>query len=77
MCWPKLKQKLLKDSDLPETLSAPAIRALDREGIRSLAQLAGQTEARVAGLHGMGPKGVAILRTAMKKSGFSFKKKTR
>lgn len=73
-CWPKLKRTLLAKSDLPSGLGAPALRALDHEGIRTLAALAKRTEAWVADLHGMGPKALAILRSALHARKLRFRK---
>jgi predicted flap endonuclease-1-like 5' DNA nuclease len=49
----------------PAGLSGPALRALAHAGIRTMAQLAQWTERDVGALHGMGPKGVRILREAL------------
>jgi predicted flap endonuclease-1-like 5' DNA nuclease len=49
----------------PSGLSGPALRALAHAGIRTMAQLAQHTESEVASLHGMGPKGVRLLRDAL------------
>lgn len=58
--------------DLPDGLSAPAQRALAGAGITNLKQLARHREADVAKLHGMGPKGIALLKAALKASGLAF-----
>lgn len=57
----------------PPGMSGPALRALDTAGIRSLDDLAEWTEADVAALHGMGPKGIRILRDALTESGREFR----
>lgn len=57
----------------PPGLSRPALRALAAAGLTGLDQLAQVTEKEVAKLHGMGPKGVATLRGALRKRGKSFK----
>jgi predicted flap endonuclease-1-like 5' DNA nuclease len=49
----------------PRGVSGPALRALDRAGIRSVADLARWSEAELAALHGMGPKALAVLRDAL------------
>lgn len=49
----------------PDGLSGPALRALAHAGIRTLAQLARWTEADVAALHGMGPKGIRMLKQGL------------
>ncbi len=64
-------------NDLPEGLGAPALRALDAAGIHSLARLAERTEKEVAGLHGMGKKGIGLLKAAMRRLGLKFRRETR
>lgn len=61
-------------SAFPAALSGPALRALAHAGIRSLSQLAQWTEADVAALHGMGPKGVRLLREALATQGRHFRR---
>lgn len=56
-------------SAFPTGLSGPALRALAHAGIRSMAQLAQRTEHEVAALHGMGPKGIRVLRAALEAQG--------
>lgn len=51
-------------SDLPR-LSAPALRALKRAGIITLADLARHTEREVLALHGLGPGSLPALRAAL------------
>jgi hypothetical protein len=60
------------ESDLPSGLSRPARRALDRAGYTRLKQLAGVTEAEVLRLHGMGPRALDQLRSALAARGQSF-----
>jgi hypothetical protein len=57
----------------PQGLSGPALRALDRAGIRSVADLARWTAADLAALHGMGPKALEQLRGALAASGQRFR----
>lgn len=57
----------------PEGLSGPALRALAHEGIRSMAQLAQWTEKDVAAFHGMGPKGVRMLKEGLAQQGRRFR----
>ena len=59
-------------SDLPEGLSRPAQRALAAAGYERLDELAQVREADVAALHGMGPKGIRILKEAMAQRGLAF-----
>jgi hypothetical protein len=58
--------------DLPAGLAAPAVRALNGAGITRLEQLARRTEAEVLALHGMGPKAMALLKSALKAKGLAF-----
>ncbi|MGE6664164.1 RNA polymerase alpha subunit C-terminal domain-containing protein [Paenibacillus xylanexedens] len=55
-------------------LSAPARRALENEGIRTLLQLAEYTEKEILKLHGIGPSAMPKLRNALEEEGLSFKK---
>jgi hypothetical protein len=56
----------------PETLpkiAAPATRALANAGITSLHQLDGYSRAKLAALHGMGPKALGILEASLAELG--------
>lgn len=57
----------------PPGVSQPALRALAGEGYTRLSQLSQVTEADVGRLHGMGPKAIGLLRTALEAAGTSFK----
>ena len=62
--------------DFPQKLSQPALRALHNAGYQSLAQLT-QVSARELGkLHGMGPKGIRLLREALAAKGLAFADET-
>lgn len=52
-------------SAFPAGLSGPTLRALAHAGIRSMAELARLNEEEVAALHGMGPKGIRLLKEAL------------
>lgn len=85
----KKGHKYLKSSDCPtcpiceeerkpkdgfkSALSAPARRALENIGIKTLKQLSKYTEKEIAQLHGMGPNAIAKLKSALKKEGLAFK----
>jgi hypothetical protein len=56
----------------PRGLSQPALRALLGAGITSLDQLAAIREADLRKLHGIGPKGIDLLRSALLSLGKSF-----
>lgn len=55
------------------SLSAPAQRALENNGITTLKQLSGYKERDILKLHGMGPGSLPKLRTILKENGLSFK----
>ena len=60
-------------ANFPNGLARPALRALFVAGFRSLEQLTQASEAELAGLHGMGPKGVGLLRAALNSKGLDFR----
>lgn len=65
------------DADaFPLGLSQPALRALDGAGYTRLSQLTGATAKELLALHGMGPKGIRILREALAVAGLSFAGRT-
>jgi predicted RecB family nuclease len=61
-----------KDSFLA-LIAAPARRALERENIKALEDLAKWTEREIINLHGMGPGTIPKLKRALKDHGLSFK----
>ena len=63
--------------DFPPNIGAPATRAITRAGIVSLTDLAGWSEAELAELHGVGPKAITILGTALNDAGKAFATDTR
>lgn len=66
------KERKPKDSFLA-LISAPARRALERENIKTLEDLAKRTEREIINLHGMGPGTLPKLIKALKDNGLSFK----
>lgn len=54
-------------------LVAPARRALESIGIKSLHHLSQFSEKEILALHGMGKSSIPILQTALKAEGLSFK----
>lgn len=56
-------------------LSAPARRALENEGIRTLMQLSHYSESDLLDLHGMGPASIPKLRKALAAEALSFREK--
>ena len=61
-----------RESDLPSTLSAPALRALTAAGCMQLEDVAKLSEKEIKQLHGVGPNAIAMLRQALKDHGLSF-----
>ena len=57
------------EAAFPVGLGGPALRALAGAGISSMAQLARRSEAELSRLHGMGPKALRILKTALAQQG--------
>lgn len=57
-------------------LGAPARRALQAAGIRTLRDLSARTEFELRDLHGFGPASLPILRTELAAAGLQFKKHT-
>lgn len=50
-------------------LAAPARRALENAGIKTLKQLSKKTEKEILSLHGMGPSSIPILKKSLKEAG--------
>ena len=63
--------------DFPPNIGAPATRAITRAGIVSLTDLTGWSEAELGELHGVGPKAITILGTALDDAGKAFATDTR
>jgi predicted flap endonuclease-1-like 5' DNA nuclease len=57
---------------LPE-ISGPVNGALTEAGITTLEQVADHTEAELLALHGVGPKGIRLLRQALTEAGLQFR----
>jgi hypothetical protein len=53
----------------PPGIGGPALRALAAARIRSMSDLKRWTESDLAALHGIGPKALAILKSALASSG--------
>ncbi|MED4402551.1 DNA-binding protein [Metabacillus fastidiosus] len=64
------------ESDLPEKLVKPALRALTGAGYIRLDQFTELTESDVLQLHGMGPKALDQIRQALSARGLSFAEKS-
>jgi len=63
------------ESGFLASIVAPARRALEREGITTLARLSQFSEDEVLGLHGMGPSTIPKLRNVLKEKGLTFREK--
>ncbi len=70
-CWPGYRKKL--QSDFPEKISAPALRALHKAKIKKLSDLKKYSQMELSKLHGMGPKALSMLQLEMKKRKVTFK----
>jgi hypothetical protein len=57
----------------PAGVGGPALRALHGAGVRTLPDLERWSAAELLALHGMGPRGVRILREALAASGRRFR----
>ena len=57
--------------DLPAGLGRPALRALTAAGYTRLEQFTKVTEADLLRLHGMGPKALGLIRSALEARGLS------
>ncbi len=68
----RFQQQAEKEIDFLPRLSAPARRALQSNGIKTLKDLAKYTEAEILQFHGIGKTAIPILRKALKEKGFSF-----
>lgn len=63
----------LSETDLPREIGKPATRALTQAGYVWLEQLTTVTEKEIGQLHGVGPKAVGLLRSALSARGLSFR----
>jgi hypothetical protein len=57
----------------PPGIGGPALRALANAGIRSMSDLTRRTKKELAALHGMGPKALGLLESALAASGQRFR----
>ena len=71
VCWSGYYRQELQ-SDFPDQLASPALRALRDAGITRLAQLTKHTEAEILELHGMGPKAMSLLKAGLRSRGLRF-----
>lgn len=72
---PVCEQERKPDTGFLSVVAAPARRALEHAGIKTLAGLSAWNEDELLELHGMGPGSIPKLKKALKNGGFSFKKR--
>ncbi|MFI5131788.1 MAG: DNA-directed RNA polymerase subunit alpha C-terminal domain-containing protein [Chitinophagales bacterium] len=70
----RICEKEKKMDGFLSTIAAPAKRALENAGIRTVDQLAKKSETEILKLHGMGPGSLPKLRKVLRSKGLSFKK---
>ncbi|KRF62643.1 hypothetical protein ASG99_23715 [Bacillus sp. Soil768D1] len=70
---PICEQERKPDNGFLSLLSAPARRAMEKNGVNSLQQLSKFSEKEILQFHGMGPASIPKLRTALETNGLSFK----
>lgn len=63
----------IKDDGIYLSLSAPARRAFEREGIKTVSQLAGYTKSDLLKLHGVGPSSIPKLKELLNSKNLDFK----
>jgi DNA-directed RNA polymerase alpha subunit len=70
----KVKQQDEPVDDFLAGLSAPARRALQNNGIKTIKDLSKLTEEEVLQLHGIGKTAIPLLQKALKEKGLSFER---
>lgn len=70
---PVCEQERAPQDGLLATFPAPARRALENTGIKTVKQLAEHTQKEIMALHGMGPASLPKLKAALKEAGLDFK----
>jgi uncharacterized protein YdhG (YjbR/CyaY superfamily) len=72
----RVRQQDEKETDFLPGLSAPARRALQNNGIKTLQDMAKYTEAEILQFHGIGKTAIPVLQKALKEKGFNFRGKS-
>lgn len=72
---PSCEKLRKKETNVFSVLSAPARRALEKEGISSLKILSGYSEKKLLALHGFGPSSLPPLKSLLDSKGLKFKAK--
>lgn len=70
---PVCEKNKTTESEFMAALAAPARRALENAGIKTLKQLARLSEKELLALHGMGPNAVTKLKAVLAANGMQFK----
>lgn len=70
---PVCEKNKIPETDFLAVLAAPARRALENAGIKTIKQLARLTEKELLALHGMGPGSVPKLKAVLAANGLQFK----
>lgn len=65
------KKSSISTPPLPAALAQPAVGALNSVGATDIDKLARHREIDIAGLHGMGPKALTLLKVALNQKGKS------
>ena len=61
------------ETAFPKGMSGPSLRALKSAGIKSFTEVSRWREPDLGELHGIGPKGIRILKGALKLQGRKFR----
>lgn len=70
---PLCEKEKKPQADFLNTISAPARRALESQGIVTLIKLSKWSEAEILKLHGIGPSTIPRLKEVLKSKGLHFK----
>ncbi|HEY0709182.1 MAG TPA: hypothetical protein VGG33_20400 [Polyangia bacterium] len=70
---PQCEMGRASTSGWQEPLGAPARRALENAGIKTVEALARHSKAQILALHGMGPGSLPKLEAALRSAGLAFK----
>jgi predicted RecB family nuclease len=71
---PVCETERIPESEFLARMSAPARRALEGMGVKTLKDLAKHSEKELLALHGFGPASLPKLKEELKAAGLSFKK---
>ena len=71
----RMKVNTEKEKNFLSLLAAPARRALENNGIKTLQQLARYSHAEIMKFHGIGKTTIPVLQNALKEKGLGFKNK--